>query len=952
MPQQLPPGFQLEGGSPAPRRAPGVIQGPPAVPTPMQQQSLENEGVRIGIAQQGEQRAQSQFEQGGVSEKQAKFLLSRVGGGIDDINFIAENMVGGKGAPSLKDAVLYNAFGPNGIATRGLTSEGRKAIEDVQLDMLDALLTLGTGAAYNAEQLQAERAAYFPQFNDSDAAVTLKRRRLERLFNDAVSSAGPLAADLEKYRGQFLGAALPEGDGARKPTARDEMPAGARLRIEGGNDDPFDRNRYLQERFGIDPGVETRFTGMVNANLGNPNVTPEMVAGFYRSAGMVPPEQAELERLANDMKSGKFGPATGFDLDAARQDYIAGLDTIIERAGFNPEGQAETLANATRQGAALEGFDEIVGVTNAIAEGLQFNNPIEGYRTGRDVTRRMIQRGDEANPMTGIAGRVIGSIATGGVGASGRVATAGQAARVGAVEAGITGFNAGQGGVNSVGNALVSAPLGAGVGAGIQAGGNALLRRFNNPARAEAAANAAEVTAAAERRGVPVRQYDVDPQAAGRRADLMQNDRTRGTIQAADAQDRAAMETAITRDLGGETTDFSAGSIIGEGAVRGRQQIRQRAGRLYTRAQNLARGTNATPTRALEVIDQNLAELRAAGPNQNADQIRYLEGVRADLAREGGLSIDVLRSQRTGMRDSLKASNLDKTDAERRVTMVLDAAAEDINRALSRNPEALTAFREADQLWRQQAQFKKQILDKIVGPNAESPFSPEQTSRAVQNFIGKDFKRARMLWTELNPEERSEVASLVASNLGRNNRGEFSIDLFLTHTGAGRGRKIDEKAARLIFGEDGLKAINDLRVLAQAKSAGQSASNRSNAGGVVQKSARGLRTAMLTMLGFSEAGVTGGVVAPAAANFISNLGDQRAARLLTNPDVTRWMRQTPESSDPRVINRHFQKLRSIASRTPGMVADVSALERAFVAAVNDNGASRLAAEEQQPKEPQ
>jgi hypothetical protein len=284
------------------------------------------------------------------------------------------------------------------------------------------------------------------------------------------------------------------------------------------------------------------------------------------------------------------------------------------------------------------------------------------------------------------------------------------------------------------------------------------------------------------------------------------------------------------------------------------------------------------------------------------------------------------------------------------VGLVLDAAAEDINRALSRNPEALQAFREADQLWRQQAQFKKQILDKIVGPNPENPFSPEQTSRAVQNFVGKDFKRARMLWAQLGGDERAEVAALVASNLGRNNRGEFSLPMFLTQTGAGRGRKIDEKTTRLIFGEEGVEAIKDLRILAQAKTNAASATNTSNTGNVVQRGARGLRTAMLGMMGFSEAGVTGGIVAPMAVNFFSNLGDQRAARLLTNPNVTKWLRQTPESSDPRVINRHFDRLRSIASRTPGMMADVTALERAIVGAANDNS-TRIAAEEGDTNQP-
>lgn len=295
------------------------------------------------------------------------------------------------------------------------------------------------------------------------------------------------------------------------------------------------------------------------------------------------------------------------------------------------------------------------------------------------------------------------------------------------------------------------------------------------------------------------------------------------------------------------------------------------------------------------------------------------------------------------MRSSLKANNLDKTDAERRVMQVLDAASEDIARGLQGNPEALGAFRQADQIWREQARFKKQILDKIIGPNAENPKSAEATAAAVQNFVARDFKRARELFAQLDDAERGEVRDLIASGLGRNNRGEFSLDLFLTHTGPGKGAKVDDRSLRLIFGQEGMEAIKDLRALAQAKSTAASQTNRSNTGGVVQRAARGLRTAMLGAFGFAEAGVTGGVVAPMAMNFISSLGDQRAARLLTNPKFTKWLRQTPESTDPAVINRHFDRLRSIASRTPAMVTDVQVLERALIEAANDNG-MRLAAE--------
>jgi hypothetical protein len=48
------------------------------------------------------------------------------------------------------------------MITRAIAGEDRRIITDTQGDVLDALLTLGTGAAYNEEQKAANTIAYFP----------------------------------------------------------------------------------------------------------------------------------------------------------------------------------------------------------------------------------------------------------------------------------------------------------------------------------------------------------------------------------------------------------------------------------------------------------------------------------------------------------------------------------------------------------------------------------------------------------------------------------------------------------------------------------------------------------------------------------------------------------------------------------------------------------------------
>jgi len=69
----------------------------------------------------------------------------------------------------------------------------RQRVESAQLDILDAALTLGTGAAYTKEQLEGYRRSYFPQVGDTPAAIKDKAARLENVIQAAKIAAGRAA---------------------------------------------------------------------------------------------------------------------------------------------------------------------------------------------------------------------------------------------------------------------------------------------------------------------------------------------------------------------------------------------------------------------------------------------------------------------------------------------------------------------------------------------------------------------------------------------------------------------------------------------------------------------------------------------------------------------------------------------------------------------------------------
>lgn len=181
----------------------------PKLPLQLQemQQRLEIERERLRLAQQAaglsaqansraaDKDAVEQAQRnarGGVdsteSERTAAYLTTRVAGGLNDLA-----RIGNVGAPSLRDAAIGGTMLGNYT-----TSEGRQRTINAQRDILDAALTLGTGAAYTQEQIDAYRSAYFPQPGDQPKTVEDKTRRLQTLLSAARLKSGAAAGLIDK----------------------------------------------------------------------------------------------------------------------------------------------------------------------------------------------------------------------------------------------------------------------------------------------------------------------------------------------------------------------------------------------------------------------------------------------------------------------------------------------------------------------------------------------------------------------------------------------------------------------------------------------------------------------------------------------------------------------------------------------------------------------------------
>ena len=74
--------------------------------------------------------------------------------------------------------------------------------------------------------------------------------------------------------------------------------------------------------------------------------------------------------------------------------------------------------------------------------------------------------------------------------------------------------------------------------------------------------------------------------------------------------------------------------------------------------------------------------------------------------------------------------------------------------------------------------------------------------------------------------------------------------------------------------------------------------------------------------------------------------DALSAKMLLSPKVTNWARTAPKTTNPKVINAHWDKLGAIAKAEPALAAEIDAFRNGILGAANDN-AQRAVAEDGQ-----
>jgi len=121
-------------------------------------------------------------------ERKAATLASRLNFSVGQMNEaigLDPNAAMPNTAAEIARFVSRTDFLPN-----KLNSAQRQVVEAAQEDVLDAALTLGTGAAYSREQLAGYKKSYFPQVGDEAETVRTKQARLMNLLKSAEVASG------------------------------------------------------------------------------------------------------------------------------------------------------------------------------------------------------------------------------------------------------------------------------------------------------------------------------------------------------------------------------------------------------------------------------------------------------------------------------------------------------------------------------------------------------------------------------------------------------------------------------------------------------------------------------------------------------------------------------------------------------------------------------------------
>lgn len=167
-----------------------------------QSKQLNDELQKLNVEQKRAGAASVNVNYPSESERTAGYLTTRLQNSLQQYQqVLGENP--NAALPNLKAEVIKGVTRSDYLKNLA-TPESRQRVEAAQLDMLDAALTMATGAAYTREQLESTRSTYFPTLGDKPATIKDKAVRLDKLLKEAAMTKAGRAAPAPLPSGSSL----------------------------------------------------------------------------------------------------------------------------------------------------------------------------------------------------------------------------------------------------------------------------------------------------------------------------------------------------------------------------------------------------------------------------------------------------------------------------------------------------------------------------------------------------------------------------------------------------------------------------------------------------------------------------------------------------------------------------------------------------------------------------
>ena len=421
----------------------------------------------------------------------------------------------------------------------------------------------------------------------------------------------------------------------------------------------------------------------------------------------------------------------------------------------------------------------------------------------------------------------------------------------------------------------------------------------------------------------------------------------------------AAANQRVAGTIGSATDRTGAGQAAKRGAQAFIDASEKRATELYERIPIPAQ-TNATTTNTREALtnltrgfesNPELSAIWASHPRLEAT-LRAITGttdnvptgildqsgapLTREVARGGKLSWADMKQLRSTVGQIIGRPSLsDEGPAIEAMRGLYAGLTRDMEAtAMAQGPKALTAFNRATQYYRGRQGRIDRVLTGLLGKDYAKGEGAafDQINRWAQ-AKGGDFKKLAQSMRSMPPDEAATIRATIIDKMGlaQPGRQDATGVVFSPAEWATQWNKLDPRAKSVLFPDKAHRA--NLDKLSLVMSAMKRAEQYANTSKTALSVGGAASVGAMFINPFLAVGTVG-------AQFGSGL-------LLASPRFARWLATTTERTTPQAANK---ALSAIAKAEPAIALNIARYSQEIGAAMNDNIAAPLAADEGQPYE--